>query len=238
MMRNCRDLLSATDGKHMVGSSLFDDVKEKLKGLHMTTLNLAEAVFGKAGYLFDRGINFNVTTIDGLTTAKENGWLWDVSEKWTEELSLALVRWAMTNYKEFKKELNALAERQKKADVDRQKQKEINYVKKNLKKFEHIVSNWGTPRVHELKSRRQLDEALATVTDKKKLLLNVINTILIGYGASSIVRKISLTGMNLNSLRETAVELIEKKSRSLRPHPCRGKRRRSPRTLVCELAES
>ena len=62
-----------------------------------------------------------------------------------------------------------------------------------------------------MKSRRQLDEALATVTDKKKLLLNVINTILIGYGASSIVRKISLTGMSLNSLKETAVELIEKK---------------------------
>ena len=49
----------------------------------------------------------------------------------------------MTNYKEFKKELNALIERQRKADVERQKQKEMNFVKKNLKKYEHIVSHWG-----------------------------------------------------------------------------------------------
>ena len=210
MMRNCGDLLSTTDGKFRVGSSLFDDVKEKLKGLHLTTLTLAEAVFGKAGYYFDKGVNFHVSTVDGLTTAKENGWLWDASDKWTEELSLALVRWAMTNYKELKKELNALIERQRKADVERQKQKEMNFVKKNLKKYEHIVSHWGTPRVHELKSREQLDDVLKTVADKKKLLTNIINTILIGYGASSIVRKISLTGMSLNSLKETAVELIEK----------------------------
>ena len=94
--------------------------------------------------------------------------MWDASDKWTEELSLALVRWAMTNYKEFKKELNALIERQRKADVERQKQKEMNFVKKNLKKYEHIVSHWGTPRVHELKSREQLDDVLKTVADKKK----------------------------------------------------------------------
>ena len=99
-----------------------------MKGLHLTTLTLAEAVFGKAGYYFDKGVNFHVSTVDGLTTAKENGWLWDASDKWTEELSLALVRWAMTNYKEFKKELNALIERQRKADVERQKQKEMNFV--------------------------------------------------------------------------------------------------------------
>ena len=61
-----------------------------------------------------------------------------------------------------------------------------------------------------MKSREQLDDALKTVSDRKKLLTNIINTILIGYGASSIVRKISVTGMSLNSLKETAVELIEK----------------------------
>ena len=132
MMRNCGDLLSTTDGKFRVGSSLFDDVKEKLKGLHLTTLTLAEAVFGKAGYYFDKGVNFHVSTVDGLTTAKENGWLWDASDKWTEELSLALVRWAMTNYKEFKKELNALIERQRKTDVERQKRKEMNFVSFSL----------------------------------------------------------------------------------------------------------
>ena len=48
------------------------------------------------------------------------------------------------------------------------------------------------------------------MSDRKKLLTNIINAILIGYGASSIVRKISVTGMSLNSLKETAVELIEK----------------------------
>ena len=78
------------------------------------------------------------------------------------------MRWAMNKYKEFKKELNALIERQREADVERQKQKEINFVKKNLKKYEHIVSHWGTPRVHELKSREQLDDVLKTVADKKK----------------------------------------------------------------------
>ena len=50
MMRNCGDLLSTTDGKFRVGGSLFDDVKEKLKGLHLT-IKSAEAVLAKLATL-------------------------------------------------------------------------------------------------------------------------------------------------------------------------------------------
>ena len=185
LYHNAYNFLTSCKGKY--ANATWDaETSELSKHCVADNIYLAEGFLGRVDYHWRRGINFNMSTVNGLVMAKHGKLFKQTPTFWTEHHSEACLAMVKLHHNDFLKEEKVQEE---KIDILHAKELLENKRKaeqKILKQSLNQISYFNIPTLRTIKTFDQLQVALKTFgkseTQKKDFLKLFICMYAIGFG--------------------------------------------------------
>jgi hypothetical protein len=182
LYRNCPKLLTSMGGVLSFSMWSDDDIS---KSKHNPSDNIvAESSFGLVDYIWRRGVNFNMATVDGLAIAQTNKFFSNAPRGWTEEHSRRSLVFSTIYFYEFRDRSKGKLAAQEAATKLRVLEKNENLEKMMNDQQSETLSYFYMWTTREITTKQKLISALSTLSvgESVSFLKNFINTYVIGFG--------------------------------------------------------